>query len=621
METRSLDHYKRFLDSRALKIENIEMSNKMFSFEQLDLGGVPDDVTPSKGLEVAGEGKIKKRTRIHPSGGEDWGESAEIGSLYSLLSFDHKKDNAAEEGVSLSKYQHEQQLQKFVDFGGLDHLHFDVLSPPIQSCSEEIKELVETLPENSKIVEPSMKKPYAASLEILKNYGTRLRRLNGEQINMSPFDIASTGKSRQKLSTPEILRMAGEKFIHSSNSTKESEFSILSHPYASSFLDLSEENSKDVQLVQYLLTAAEKVGEKQFHRAGKLLKKCNKLSFDKGNPVQRLVHYFSGALSERIDQETGRCTSKGIGKILTKYVENTLSTINSTVLAFQKAVPFSYVSQFAGIQAIIEQVEDARNVHIIDLHIRLGTQYTMLIQALAARSECPVERLKITAVATSSREAIEATGRRLTNFSQSFNLPFSFSVVMVDDILDLHKNHFELDDEEAVAVYSEYFLMIMIACPDRLESLMRVIKNLNPCIIVVTEVESNHNTPVFVNRFTEALFYYGAFFDTFEDCLKDDEANRMVLESIFFSQGIKNIVSAEGEERTIRHVKINVWREFFARFGMVEAELSMSSMYQANLVLKNFACGSSFTLDMDGKSLIIGWKGTPTTSLSAWIFE
>ncbi|KAL3505639.1 hypothetical protein ACH5RR_031021 [Cinchona calisaya] len=607
------------------------MSKKILTFERLDLGGVPDNVSSSKDSETAGAAKRKRRTQTHESsGGEDRGESGvSTDAFHSGRRFENQKENTAgQEGTNfLSKYQNEQQPRQFVDFGGFDNLYFDVLSPPFQSCpDEEIKKLIDLdrEPKTSEIVETTEEvRPYEASLGILKNYGSRFRRLNGERINILSFGIENTGISRQKFSTPALLKLAGEKFIQSSDSTSiKNELSRLSHPYDASFLGLSEENMKDVQLVQHLLAAAEKVSEKQFHRAGKLLKKCNKLCFDKGNPVQRLVYYFSGALRERIDQETGRSrTSKGLGRKLIQCVENALSTVNSTILAFQKAVPFSLVSQFAGIQAIIEQVVDARKVHIIDLQIRLGMQYTMLIQALAARSECPVDRLKITAVATNCKEAIEATGKRLTSFAESFNLPFSFSVLMVEDILDLHESLFEIEDDEAVAVYSEYFLMLMIGRQDRLESLMAVIRNINPCIIVVTEVEANHNSPVFVNRFTEALFYYGAFFDAFEDCLKDDEPNRMVMESMFFSQGIKNIVAAEGEERTIRHVKINVWRTFFERFGMVEVELSMSSMYQAILVLKNFACGSSCTLNMDGKCLIVGWNGTPTNSLSAWIFE
>lgn len=180
-------------------------------------------------------------------------------------------------------------------------------------------------------------------------------------------------------------------------------------------------------------------------------------------------------------------------------------------------------------QAIIEQVSDSRKIHIIDLQIRMGTQYTLLMQALATRAEFPVEYLKITAVGIHCKVAIEETGKRLTSFAETFNLSFSFSIVMVDDVKNLKKDHFKLDDEEneAVAIYAEFVLMLLADNPRSLESLMRVIRGMNPSAMVVIEGEVNQNSPVFVDRFAEALFYYGAFFDAL--------ISRLVFESMFFS--------------------------------------------------------------------------------------
>ncbi|KAI5650910.1 hypothetical protein M9H77_36915 [Catharanthus roseus] len=562
------------------------MSSKTLSFEQLVIG--------------AQDGK-KQNEQIQT-------ETHGFGSEESGLSLDHEQDNTAEEGSFLSKYQHVQQLQQFLGFGGSDDLYLGVVSPPFQSCLKEIKTLVQREPENVLTVESKTEKPpYAVSLEILNKHTRRLKRLHNDKLNVSCYATECTEEEKgQKVSTPEILRF---------------ELSMLNHPYAGSFVGLSERETKDVQLVQYLLSAAEKVGEKQFYRAMKLLRKCDKMSFEKGNPVQRLVHYFSAALHERIDRETGRNSAKGVGKRVSLYVKRMLLSTNFSILAFQKAVPLSSVGEFVGMQAILEQVTNARKVHIIDLHIRLGIQYTSLIQALAARVECPVEHLKITAVGTNYKAEIEETGRRLASFADSFNLAFSFSLVMVEGLQYLDKSHFELDNDEALAVYAEYILTTMLQDSRHLGSLIRVIRDMNPCAIVIPEAEGNLNSPIFVERFVEALFYFGAFFDAFEDGLKDDDANRTVMESIFFSQGIKNIVATEGEERTMRLVPIKVWRDFFARFGMVERKLSMSSKYQAKLVLENFPCGSSCTLDMDGESLIIGWKGIPTHSLSVWKFR
>ncbi|KAK1592416.1 hypothetical protein Q3G72_030377 [Acer saccharum] len=89
---------------------------------------------------------------------------------------------------------------------------------------------------------------------------------------------------------------------------------------------------------------------------------------------------------------------------------------------------------------------------------------------------------------------------------------------------------------------------------------------------------------------------------------------------MFFGEGITNIVATEGEERKIRHVKLDVWRAFLARYGMEEAEMSMSSLYQADLVMKKFDRWNSCTMNMDGRSLMAGWKGTLMHSLSVWKF-
>lgn len=56
-----------------------------------------------------------------------------------------------------------------------------------------------------------------------------------------------------------------------------------------------------------------------------------------------------------------------------------------------------------------------------------------------------VEHLKITTVATTSKPSIEEIGKRLIDVAFSMNLPLSFQVVMVSDIIDLNKDLFELD--------------------------------------------------------------------------------------------------------------------------------------------------------------------------------
>ncbi|KAK6146230.1 hypothetical protein DH2020_020099 [Rehmannia glutinosa] len=521
--------------------------------------------------------------------------------------------NATEIRSAMSdENENHRQLQNCREFFSLDDLYLDVVSPPFQSCDDEIRKIFGIESQNSDLIDAEEKGSYVspvASFELLRKYGNKRLSL--------PIENSNAGSKTQSsiMSTEKIIELAVEKFIQSLSQSEE--IATISHPYPSSFLG---HDSKEVELVQNLLLCAEKVGDKKYECSSKLLEEFDKISSSQGTPIQRLVHYFTEALYEKIDRETGTKTPKGLGKIVFSDPE-ALRCTSSFLIATHDKLPFSQITKFSGIQAVLDNVAEANKVHVIDLEIRLGVQYTILMQALTARYENPIQYLKITAVGTNSKTAIEETGKRLMSFAESLNLKLSFQVVMVKDILDLKTDYFELDPDEAVAVYAFYTLRNMIASADRLEHVMRVIKNLNPCVVVVTETEGSCNSPNFVRRFVEALFFYGVFFDSLAECLKNDEKTRKEAELRYFSSSIRNIVATEGGERKIRPVSINVWRAFFARFGLVEIELSMSSVYQANMMRQSFPCGSLCTLGMIGKCLAVGWKGTPLSTLSAWKFK
>lgn len=601
------------------------MENAIFYLEEFSFGGIQNKITNTDHkvgvgldcMEVVDNGK-----ESHFNGVSDWGLSRGINNSFPF-EYGLYEDDSLLEGCLFSNCgDQEQQQQSSSDYRLLDAFQFDVNSPPLQLCIEEIAKLGE-IPSMIPKVEAEKEKAYpfsVAGLELLKNYGRGFNRLNGKRIIEPSNDTTCTEVTESKrLSTEEIIRIAGTRFIQSSSQEADIP-SMISHPFESSFLGLSKEEIKDVELLELLLAAAEKVGYQQFERASNLLNQCDSLSSSIGNPVQRIVFYFSAALREKIHRETGRISSKVLEeKQSLKTDEMTISPC-TTKLAFHIELPFSQLVQFAGIQAIIENVADAKKVHVIDFSIRNGIQWTILMQALASRSECPLELLKITSLGTIPKHLMENTGKRLSSFAQTMNIPFSFKAVSVSDMADLKEDLFVLDPDETLAFHSKFCLWNMIVEPHKLETLMRVIRKMNPCVMVVAEVEANHNSPVFVNRYIEALFYYGVYFDCFETFMKRDDENRKVIESLFFDQGIRIIVAAEGMERKTRHVKIDVWRAFFARFGLKEAELSRSSMYQAELVVKNFSYGSYCTLDMNGKCMLVGWKGTPLLSLSVWKF-
>ncbi|CAI9765819.1 unnamed protein product [Fraxinus pennsylvanica] len=140
-----------------------------------------------------------------------------------------------------SNHQIDQKLLQIANFGSLDDLYLYVVSPPFQSFRNEIINLSDSASQDSDLIESNKKRPCV-------------------------FPLAN---SSQKLSTETIIRLAAEKFIQSTLSG--SELRMLRRPYPSAFLDKSSEDSRAVELVQTMLSCVEKVSEKQYGRASRIL--------------------------------------------------------------------------------------------------------------------------------------------------------------------------------------------------------------------------------------------------------------------------------------------------------------------------------------------------------------
>lgn len=488
---------------------------------------------------------------------------------------------------------HEEQQHLQNEFRHFDELYLDVLSPPFQWYGDETRRAVVVESHDAEVIEP--KKSSCESFKVLRTISDKFS------------DVARA--RNPSLSIEKMIKIAAEKFIQSISEGR-NELSMLDHSHSSSILTtLSSENSKEVHLVQNLLSCAEKVAEKKYECSIQFLKKCGEMSSATGTPIQRLAFYASEALLLKITKETGE------RKQLMKPFEPT-KFVDSMPIYF-KLFPITQITNLVGSHTILRYLEGSRMIHIVDLEIRSGVQWVQLMQDLSAQTDHPIQYLKITAIGlkSKSKSILEETGRQLADFAESVNLKFSFKIVIVDDILDLNQEMFDLDSDETVAVYASYTLMTMIGRGDSLEHLMEIMKTLSPCAMIVTEMEANCNSPFYMERFVESLFLFGAFFDSLAECLKGHETSRMDIESTLFRSSMNNIMAGEGEEMVLRHLPIDIWRGILGGFGLVEMELSFSSLSQANLLLQN-----NVTLCRNDRCLIVGWKGIALISLSAWKF-
>ncbi|KAL4193257.1 hypothetical protein AMTRI_Chr06g176010 [Amborella trichopoda] len=462
------------------------------------------------------------------------------------------------------------------------------------------------IPENKK----AQRYPISlTALEILKSYSSLTKPLCNSTEIKEVTKLKNPTLRGRRLSTQEVIRIAGEQYLYNGKN-----LSLQFNPHLS---NINNEDINNIELIHLLLSSAEKIEHKQFDRAKSLLMVCDFESSPVGNPVQRLVLYFTDALWEILERETG---VKSQNPTITQENEDEESIsmgFHPAAMVFFQVVPFVKVLQFTAIQAMLDAMASSTRIHLIDLKVRTGMHWTVLMQSLAARLDHPVELLKITMVGN-SRARMEEAGNWLLGFAQTLKLPFVFNLVVVSDMGKEIREKLPMEDGEWVAVYAPIVLSSMLVKPHYLENLVKVISSLRPDIMVITEVEGKHNSPSFVKRFTEVLFYNGAYCDSLDAFFDSDDVNRLVIERVCMGTGIRSMVGREGGERKIRHVGVDVWKLFLKRLGFEEVELSQDALYQASLIVKNHRHADSCTLEMNGKALTVGWKGTPLHSVSAW---
>ncbi|KAJ6332847.1 hypothetical protein OIU77_008821 [Salix suchowensis] len=332
-------------------------------------------------------------------------------------------------------------------------------------------------------------------------------------------------------------------------------------------------------LKQLLIACAKALDENKVNDFDKLIEKARSVVSISGEPIQRLGAYLIEGLVARKE-----------------------SSANG---------------------AIAEACKNEDRIHIIDFHIAQGTQWMTLLQALASRpSGAP--HVRITGIDDplskyARGDGLEAVARQLTAFSEKFNIPIEFHGVPVF-APDVTQEMFDVRPGEALAVN---FPLELHHTPDESvdvnnprDSLLRMIKSLNPKVVTLVEQESNTNTTPFLTRFVETLNYYLAIFESIDVRMPRDQKERISVEQHCLARDIVNVIACEGKEREERHELLRKWKSRFTMAGFRQWPLSS---YLNSVIRSLLRCYSEhYTLvEIDG-AMLLGWKDRNLISASAW---
>ncbi|KAI4375480.1 hypothetical protein MLD38_013346 [Melastoma candidum] len=326
--------------------------------------------------------------------------------------------------------------------------------------------------------------------------------------------------------------------------------------------------------------------------------------------MRKVATYFAKALAMRI-----------YGNHPQDYSLDSSSYNDILQMHFYETCPYLKFAHFSANQAILEAFATAPRVHVIDFGLKQGMQWPALMQALALRPGGP-PAFRLTGIGPpqpDNTDALQQVGWKLAQLADTIGLEFEFRGFVTNSLADLEPSMLDIrpSEVEAVAVNSVFELHKLLARPGAIEKVLGSIHAMQPKIVTIVEQEANHNNPVFLERFNEALHYYSSLFDSLEGCGVGSSEDA-VMSEVYLGRQICNIVGCEGPERVERHESLAQWRGQMRRAGFDPVHLGSNAFKQASMLLALSAGGEGYKVEENSGSLMLGWHTRPLIATSAW---
>ncbi|KAL9238762.1 hypothetical protein vseg_013140 [Gypsophila vaccaria] len=384
----------------------------------------------------------------------------------------------------------------------------------------------------------------------------------------------------------------------------------------------SKKKGEDVEQVvdlRGLLTqCAQAVASFDLRNANELLAKIRVHSSQYGDSTQRLAYYFGNGLEARL-AGTGWEKYK---QELSRRVPS--SDILKAYRSYVSAIPFRRTSYYVANDAIAKLAENSTRIHIIDFGIFFGFQWPGLIQKLSEREGGPPV-VRITGIdqpQSGFRPArrVEETGRRLAGYCERFNVPFKYQAI-AKNWDDVTLEELNLESEEPIVVNCLYMsrklLDETVDETNPRDTFFKLIRKLNPNLLIHGIVNGIYNGPFFETRFREALFHYSAIFDIFEATISRESEERLLGESHLYGSDALNVIACEGVERIERPETYRQWQGRIQRAGFRKLVLDDQVVNRVNAAVKGHY-HKDFVMYVNSDWLLQGWKGRILYAISCW---
>ncbi|MQL71482.1 hypothetical protein Taro_003807 [Colocasia esculenta] len=419
-----------------------------------------------------------------------------------------------------------------------------------------------------------------------------------------------------------------------------------------------------IRLVHTLMACAEAVQQDSRKAAEALVKQISVLAMSQGGAMRKVAIYFGEALARRI---YGFHLAQEQSLVHAAFAD-------ILQMHFYESCPYLKFAHFTANQAILEAFAGKNRVHVIDFSMKQGLQWPALMQALALRPGGPPS-FRLTGIGPpqpDNTDALQQVGWKLAQLAETMHVEFEYRGFVANSLADLEPYMLDVasarssssssstsagrtsggviqnssgkggkndggscegEEEEAVAINSVLELHKLLGRSGAIEKVLGTVRALRPKIVTVVEQEANHNSPVFLERFNEALHYYSTMFDSLEGCSTpsptaaglscggsggSSAGQDQMMTEVYLGRQICNVVACEGAERTERHETMAQWRGRMEAAGFEPVHLGSNAFKQASMLLALFAGGDGYRVEEKDGCLMLGWHTRSLITTSAW---
>lgn len=372
--------------------------------------------------------------------------------------------------------------------------------------------------------------------------------------------------------------------------------------------------------IELLIEVAKAIVSEDQSKVDGLLKKLDEVASVYGDAQQRLSAYFlegfmakmSGHKSDGkslVSKEgcSSGCSQEGnffaeessIVEVNGNKSSSCKQDVKPLLEAFEvvmNASPFLTFGQVAANSAILEAFAGESHVHIVDFGTGFGFQWPALLQALAARPGGP-PFVRLTAIETymkggkKSPYCLVHVGEKLKRTAKLWGVPFEYHPVM-SPLEDVSSNNLNIKEGEAIAVNCSLRLHRLLdncACPSSPGSkVFTAFRSLNPKVCTIVEQHTSYNSPFFLTRFYEALYYYTSLFESIDQAIPRHMAARRLFEQQIFGRAIVNVVACEGKDGFLREEPSDQWRETMRTVGFQPRRISEGLITTVKALLQTY---------------------------------